>query len=124
MKSFIFFLIVVGILSLLALNFHIVVTQEGTLFVKKGRMTFGDTYVNMSGWSTSEFEKHALLEEDLVASGHEDLVTSIKYPKKEVKEGSEPTPAPPPPTTEILLESGSQGSGAGQRLKDRAKEIR
>ena len=124
MKSLIFFLIVMGIASLLALNFHIVQTKEGTLIVKKGRMTFEDTYINISGWNIAKLAQHKLLEKDLLASGHEDLVRAIKYPKKEVEAGSEQAPTQPPPASDILLESGSQGSGSGQRLKERAKSVR
>ena len=124
MKSFIFFLVVVGVVALLALNFHIVKTKEGTLYVKKDKMTFEDTFISIAGWGPSKFEKHELLEYDLLAAGHEKIVNEIKYPKKKAKAGIEHAPVPPPSSSDILLESGSQGSGSGQRLKDKAKSVR
>ncbi len=126
MKSFIFFLVIVGVPILLALNFHIVKTKDGTFYVKKGRMTFEDTYVNITGWDFSKLSQHKLLEEDLLASGNEELVSEIKRPKKKAGTTLKPAPAPvsPPSSSEILLESGSSGGGSGRRLKDKAKSVR
>jgi hypothetical protein len=126
MKSFIFFIVIVGVVTLLVLNFHVVKTEDGILYVKKGRMTFEDTYVNVIGWNFLKLSQHKLLEEDLIASGNEDLVEEIKSPKKKAGTSLQPPPAPasPPSSSEILLESGSSGSGSGQRLKDKAKSVK
>ncbi|MCH7761116.1 hypothetical protein IIA15_06915 [candidate division TA06 bacterium] len=123
MKSFIFFVGVIGVVFLLALNFHVVKTKDGTLYVKKGRMTFEDTFVNINGWDSSKLSRHNLLEEDLLASGHEDLVDEIKYPKREER-ALQPPPSSYQSTSDILLESGSSGSGTGQSLKKRARDLK
>lgn len=57
-----------------AFQFHVVRSDERVLFVPKRQANLHDAYVDIRGWGYREWGDHPVLSENLVASGHGDLV--------------------------------------------------
>ena len=58
-----------------AFQFHVVRSEERVLLVPRRQADWHDAYVDIRSWSYREWANHPDLSENLVASGHGDLVT-------------------------------------------------
>lgn len=58
-----------------AFQFHVVRGDERTFLVPKRHADWHEAYVDVRGWGYREWGDHPELAENLIASGHGDLVT-------------------------------------------------
>jgi hypothetical protein len=82
MRRLIFLLlgvVVGGLLMYGSFQYHLVRSQRAWLIVPKRQTSLNDIYVDIREWKLREWRQHPSLAQDLVASGHSDLVeTSMK----------------------------------------------
>jgi len=57
-----------------AFQFHVVRSDDRTLFVPKRHADWHDAWVDVRGWDYREWGEHPVLSENMIASGHGDLV--------------------------------------------------
>ena len=75
--SIIFWILVGMAIMYGMLRHHIVRTEERWLLVPKNLIELRDTYVNMSGWTSKDLQKHPQVVKALVENGHRDVVVAI-----------------------------------------------
>ncbi|MGQ0636362.1 MAG: hypothetical protein ACT4QC_17255 [Planctomycetaceae bacterium] len=64
-----------GGLVFAAFQFHLVRTDQKFLLVPKRQADWRDPYVDVRAWTFREWGEHPRLSENLIASGHGDIVT-------------------------------------------------
>lgn len=55
-------------------EYHFVRARDEVLFVRKRASTWKDIYVDIRGWSQSDWRQHPELSQNLVAAGHGQLI--------------------------------------------------
>ena len=60
--------------TLFGLNFHIVKTDDGRVWVPKTSMRLSQTLVDIRDWDAAAFKDHPKFTKALIDHGHEDLV--------------------------------------------------
>lgn len=55
-------------------EYHFVRARDEFLFVRKHTSTWRDTYVDIRGWSPSDWREHRELSQNLVTAGHSRLM--------------------------------------------------
>jgi hypothetical protein len=87
LPTFIFGMVIGGVLIYLALNYHLVRASDGLHLVPKVSATLSDTYVDVRSFRPSDFLNHRGVVEAMMKSGQQELVDSLAADavKNEVK---------------------------------------
>jgi len=85
LPTFIFGMVVGGLLIYLALNYHLIRANDGLHLVPKVSATLADTYVDVRSFRPGDFLSHRDVVAALLKSGQEELIDSLT--KDTVKNG-------------------------------------
>lgn len=73
-------LIVIVLLLLFMLNTHVLKTNHGISLVKKSRMSFSETLVDIHDFTQADLDKHPLLKKSLEDGKRQDILSEIIKP--------------------------------------------
>jgi hypothetical protein len=76
LPTFIFGMVVGGLLIYGGLNYHIINTPSGLHLVPKVNSTLAETYVDVRGWGVAEWMQHKDVAAALLAADRQDLMQS------------------------------------------------
>lgn len=76
LPTFIFGMVVGGLLIYGGLNYHIINTPSGLHLVPKVNSTLAETYVDIRGWGVAEWMQHKDVAAALLAADRQDLMQS------------------------------------------------
>ncbi len=76
LSTFIFGMVVGGLLIYGGLNYHVINTPSGLHLVPKVNSTLAETYVDVRGWGVAEWMQHKDVAAALLAADRQDLMQS------------------------------------------------
>jgi hypothetical protein len=77
LPTFIFGMVVGGVLIYLALNYHLIQAKDGLHLVPKLNATLAGAYVDVRGFTPADLLKHRDVTGALLKAGQNDLINSI-----------------------------------------------